>query len=227
MILLDVVLFFAKLNRVIKHLTMRPLPVCLCRIESTRSRAMELHKSSLLLKLSIAFLTIPILAEADSEDVVPITEQNLNPSEAQISESSSTAEQVSYTTTDKFNDEVIESNLPVLVVFTAPWCGPCKILDPVIESLMPEMADEARVFKLDTDVSPEISTKYDVIQLPTIIYFNKGKETYRSSSIYPRDAYVYYLQGLKDEISIEESILKLLDKDWFRRHFLVTEEIET
>ena len=212
---------------VIEHLSKRPLPVCLCRIESTRSRAMVLDKSLMLLKLSIAFLTIPILAETYGEDVVQIAEQSVSPSEGQFSASTSTTEQVSYTTTDKFDEEVIESSLPVLVVFTAPWCGPCKILDPVIESLMPEMADEARVFKLDTDVSPEISSKYDVIQLPTIIFFNEEQESYRTSTIYPRDAYINYLRGLKQNIAIEESIVKLLHEDWFRRHFLVTEEVET
>lgn len=188
---------------------------------------MKRRQNLTLLKTSIVFLTIPILAEADSQDVVPIAEQTRSPSNGQLSDSSSTAEQVFYTTTEKFDEEVIESNLPVLVVFTAPWCGPCKILDPVIEELMPEMLGEARVFKLDTDVSPEISTKFKVSRLPTILYFNEGQESYRSSTIYPRDAYISYLHGLKQNISIEESIVKLLDEDWFRRHFLVTEEVET
>ena len=88
------------------------------------------------------------------------------------------------------------------------------------------MADYAKVFKLDTDESLEISTKFKVTRLPTIIYFNEGEESYRTSSIYPRDAYVRYLQGLKDDISIEDSTVQLLDKDWFRRHFLLTEEVE-
>lgn len=91
---------------------------------------------------------------------------------------------------------------------------------------MPEMSGQAKVFKLDTDESPEISTKYKVTRLPTIIYFNKEQEVYRSSSVYPREAYIHYLQQLKEDISIEESRLQLLDKDWFRRHFLVMEEIE-
>ncbi|MYD44913.1 MAG: hypothetical protein F4W92_00965 [Gammaproteobacteria bacterium] len=175
----------------------------------------------------LTYLTISAWAETDDQDVVPKVEQDFNLREGQVSESSSTAERVTYTSTDKFEEDVIESDLPVLVVFTAPWCGPCKILDPVIETLMPEMSGEAGVFKLDTDVSPEISSKFNVTRLPTIVYFNEGQESYRMSTIYPRDAYINCLQGLNQNIFVEESIVRLLDEDWFRRHFLVTEEVET
>ncbi len=205
---------------------LRSLPVLIRRNDSTQSRPMKHHQRLALLKLSVVFLSLPIWTETDSEGIDPIADENLNLRQGQTSDHANTTESVNFITTDEFEEKALNSDLPVLVVFTAEWCGPCKILDPVIETLMPDMKGEARVFKVDTDVSPEISTKFKVIQLPTIIYFNTGKETYRSSSIYPRDAYVYYLQGLKEEISIEESTLKLLDKDWFRRHFLVTEEVE-
>lgn len=148
------------------------------------------------------------------------------PNELDDSDTSRSTEQVTYISTDEFEKDAVKSTLPVLVVFTAPWCGPCKILDPVIDTLMPEMSGQARVFKLDTDVSPEISTKFKVARLPTIIYFNNGEEAYRSSNIYPREAYIHHLQQLKEDVSIEESTLQLLEKDWFRRHFLVTEEVE-
>ncbi len=80
-------------------------------------------------------------------------------------------ESVNYVSTEDFDTEVLSSELPVLVVFTAEWCGPCKILDPVIESLLPELSERARVFKVDTDESPEISSRYEVSRLPTIIFF--------------------------------------------------------
>ena len=189
---------------------------------------MEVHKNlAILCSIALVLLTLPILAEIIAQEREQhVQEKTKSRAKPKSVDGSITTEQVSYITTDNFEKEVLESDLPVLVVFTAPWCGPCKILDPVIESLMPEMSDQAKVFKLDTDVSPEISTEFKVTRLPTIIYFNKGEESYRTSSIYARDAYVGYLQGLKEDISIEDTTLQLLDKDWFRRHYLLTEEVE-
>ncbi|MYF38649.1 MAG: hypothetical protein F4219_07795 [Gammaproteobacteria bacterium] len=180
---------------------------------------MKFQNNWTILFIALVFISVPSLTETLDQVV---EEQG----DRQISDDSTITEQVTYVTSDNFEREVLQSDLPVLVVFTAPWCGPCKILDPVIESLMPDMSGEAKVFKLDTDVSPEISTKHKVTRLPTIIFFNNGQEKHRASTIYPRDAYVKYLQGLKNDISIENSILNLLDRDWFRRHFLVTEEVE-
>ena len=179
--------------------------------------------------LSIALVSLSQFNFADTvlqKVEAQVLEKPIAQTEPHKTDVSNSVEQVGFITSDDFDQEAIQSNFPVLVVFTAPWCGPCKILDPVIETLMPEMSGQAKVFKLDTDESPEISTKYKVTRLPTIIYFNKGQEVYRSSYIYPREAYIHYLQQLKEEVSIEESRLQLLDKDWFRRHFLLTEEVE-
>lgn len=134
-------------------------------------------------------------------------------------------DQVVYISIDKFQEEVLESEVPVLVDFTASWCGPCSILDPVIESLMPELSGRARVYMVDTDKSPEIATQYKVTQLPTIVFFDNGIESHRTSSIYPRDAYIRYLEGFDKDTSIQETTLELLDEDWFRRHFLLTEKV--
>lgn len=185
---------------------------------------MKIPNNHVIQSIAVVSLALICLSQPAHQEV----EEQIfeEPNKLNDSDTSRSTEQVTYISTDEFEKDAIKSTLPVLVVFTAPWCGPCKILDPVIETLMPEMSGEARVFKLDTDVSPEISTKYKVNRLPTIIYFNKGQEAYRSSSIYPREAYIHHLQQLKEDVSIEESTLQLLDKDWFRRHFLVTESVE-
>ncbi|MXX94302.1 MAG: hypothetical protein F4039_00475 [Gammaproteobacteria bacterium] len=91
---------------------------------------------------------------------------------------------------------------------------------------MPEMSGLAKVFKVDTDETPEISSKYQVSRLPTIIFFSDGLESHRSSSIHPRDAYVSYLEGLSEDTSIDDTTLKLLDEEWFRRHYLLTENVK-
>ena len=182
-------------------------------------RSVVTHYRFAMLCIALLFLTLPCSSDDTQHDLNP---QN-NPSSL---DGSATAEQVNFVTTDNFEKEVLKSDRPVLVVFTAAWCGPCKILDPVIESLMPEMSGEAKVFKVDADQSPEIFTNNQVTVIPKTLYFIDGKEISRSSIIYPRDAYIKHLQGLKENVSIEDSTLNLLEKDWFRRHFLVTEEVE-
>ncbi|MCY4142967.1 MAG: thioredoxin domain-containing protein [Gammaproteobacteria bacterium] len=167
------------------------------------------------------YIALALLALASGDTIARVSNESV-----ESVEDTGVKDSVVYVTTGYFEKKVLESDVPVLVVFTAPWCGPCRILDPVIESLMPEMSGHARVFKVDTDETPEISTKYQVTRLPTIIFFKDGLESHRSSSIHPRDAYVSYLEGLREDTSIKDTTLKLLDEDWFRRHYLLTEEIE-
>ena len=167
------------------------------------------------------YIAIALLAHASVSIIARVSDESV-----ESVENTGVKDSVVYVTTDYFEKNVLESDVPVLVVFTAPWCGPCKILDPVIESLMPEMSGHAKVFKVDTDETPEISSKYQVSRLPTIIFFSDGLESHRSSSIHPRDAYVSYLEGLSEDTSIEDTTLKLLDEDWFRRHYLLTEKVE-
>ena len=144
----------------------------------------------------------------------------------QTEEGFSDNEHVGYITTESFDDEVWASDVPVLVDFTAEWCGPCRILDPVVESLMPEMSARAKVFKVDTDDSPEIAKNLNVSQLPTVIFFKDGQEIHRTSILQPREFFVHYLEGLIRGDSKWQITTKLLAEDWFRRHFLLKEGIE-
>ena len=78
-------------------------------------------------------------------------------------------------TDSNFDTEVLASDLPVLVDFFAEWCGPCKMLAPVIDDIADEYKGRAKVGKVDTDNSRNVAMKFRISSLPTIILFHKGQ----------------------------------------------------
>ena len=74
-----------------------------------------------------------------------------------------------------FKSEVLDATVPVLVDFWAPWCGPCRMVGPIIESVAEKMVGKAKVFKLNTDENNETATKYGITGIPTVMIFNKGQ----------------------------------------------------
>jgi thioredoxin 1 len=75
-----------------------------------------------------------------------------------------------------FEDEVLKSDVPVLVDFTATWCGPCRQLAPIVEKLADEFQGKVKVGKLDIDDAPEITKKYGVRSVPTVMVFQGGEK---------------------------------------------------
>ncbi|HTI21044.1 thioredoxin [Kutzneria chonburiensis] len=80
------------------------------------------------------------------------------------------------TVTDKsFDQDVLKSDKPVLVDFWATWCGPCKMVAPVLEEIAGEHADKLTVAKLDIDANPDIARKYQIMSVPTMMLFQGGE----------------------------------------------------
>lgn len=77
--------------------------------------------------------------------------------------------------TDEFDQEVLQSKIPVLVDFSAVWCGPCKAMEPIMEKIAEEQLGKCHAVKIDIDNSPEIASRYGVRAVPTVILFKDGK----------------------------------------------------
>lgn len=80
-------------------------------------------------------------------------------------------------------NELINDNRPVLVDFYADWCGPCKTLAPILKEVASELGEKARVIKIDVDKNQQLSQKFQVRGVPTLILFRKGEQLWRTSGV--------------------------------------------
>jgi thioredoxin 1 len=78
-------------------------------------------------------------------------------------------------TLDTFDKDVLESTIPVLVDFWAPWCGPCRAIAPSVDAIAEEYSGKAKVYKVNVDEQPEIASRYGVQSIPTLTIFKDGK----------------------------------------------------
>ncbi|HEY8867738.1 MAG TPA: thioredoxin [Solirubrobacteraceae bacterium] len=87
---------------------------------------------------------------------------------------------------DTFQAEVIESDTPVLVDFWAPWCGPCRIVHPVLEQIAEERGEELKIVKLNVDDNQQTAAAFEVLSIPTLILFKGGQVAKKVIGAYPK-----------------------------------------
>ncbi len=90
-------------------------------------------------------------------------------------------------TMDNFEQEVLNSDVPVMIDFWATWCMPCKMLAPVIEELAEEANGAYKVGKIDVDRSPNLAAQFGVMSIPTVIVFKNGKAAEKSVGVVPKN----------------------------------------
>jgi thioredoxin 1 len=92
-----------------------------------------------------------------------------------------------------FQSEVLDSKIPVLVDFWAEWCGPCKMLSPIMDEVAQLAKDKAKVVKLNVDESPLSAAKYGITAIPTTILFENGNASHIKTGLFPKSEYMKIL----------------------------------
>ena len=97
-------------------------------------------------------------------------------------------------TKHNYEKEVVKSEQPVLLDFWAPWCGPCRMVSPLVDEIADETAD-AKVGKINVDDEPELAQTFGVMSIPTLVVVEKGKVVRQATGARPKQAIVDFLKG--------------------------------
>lgn len=99
------------------------------------------------------------------------------------------------TTDATFQEDVLKSPLPVLVDFWAEWCGPCKMMMPILEETAPALADKIKIVKLNIDQNPNTPSSFGVRSIPTLILFKEGQAIAQKTGVLPKNKLVEWIES--------------------------------
>lgn len=102
---------------------------------------------------------------------------------------------ISHVTDDSFETDVLKSDTPVLVDYWAEWCGPCKMIAPILDEVSTEYSERVRIVKLDVDQNRSTSMKYDIRGVPTLMLFKEGVEVARHIGALSKSQLTAFIDG--------------------------------
>jgi thioredoxin 1 len=105
------------------------------------------------------------------------------------------SESMLHVTDNEFEDQVLNSELPVLVDFWAPWCGPCRMLSPIVEDLSQDYEGKIVFAKLNTDENPQTPGQYGIMSIPSLLLFKGGEVVGRTVGMRPKPALKQWIDG--------------------------------
>nr|ABS84825.1 thioredoxin [Limonium bicolor] len=122
------------------------------------------------------FSGLRVISSASTRRLRPLRSSGVRRSGRVVCESPDTAVEVQSVTDSSWQSLVLESDSPVLVEFWAPWCGPCRMIHPIIDELAKQYTGKLKCFKVNTDESPSIATRYGIRSIPTVMIFKNGEK---------------------------------------------------
>lgn len=93
-------------------------------------------------------------------------------------------------------NQLIESDIPVIIDAFAEWCGPCKVQSPILKEIASELGDRIRVIKIDVDKNPQVAIKFDIRGVPTLLIFKNGDLKYRQAGLHSKPQLMDVINGI-------------------------------